>query len=85
VSRRRSRVPGTSSKPFKALYLLAEIPDAASEALKNGLAIRKAASTSGVCPDCGARGEIRGPDARGFLHLVFEHEQGCGAYTDEAA
>ena len=79
---RRPRVLGTTSKPFRALYLLAEIPDAAPEAIKNGLAIRNTATTSGVCPDRGARGKVRGPDALGFLHLVFEHEDGCGVLHD---
>jgi hypothetical protein len=85
MSRRRPRVPGTSSRPRGVLFVLPEIPDEAPERRKNGLAIRNAATTSGVCPDCGARGEIRGPDGQRFLHLVFEHEHGCGVLSDPEA
>jgi hypothetical protein len=85
VSRRRSRIPGTSSKPARVLWVLPSIPDDLDPATKNGLAIRNAASTSGVCPDCGARGQIVGPDADGCWHLVFEHENDCGALLDGEA
>lgn len=84
VSRRRPRIPGTT-KPSRVLWLLPEIPDDAPAALKNALAIRNAANVAGVCPDCGACGEITGPDEHGFLHLTFEHEDGCGAFTDDEA
>ena len=82
--KRRHRIPGTTAAPA-ALYLLPAIPDDAPEWFKNALALRNAASTSGICPDCGARGETSGPDAAGFLHLTFGHELGCGALTDEDA
>jgi hypothetical protein len=85
VSRRRPRIPGTSSRPRRTLWLLPEIPDDAPEAFKNALAIRNACNIQGVCPDCGAQGEIRGPDAHGSLHLVFEHENGCGVLHDGEA
>jgi hypothetical protein len=85
VSRRRPRVPRTTTGKPRALFVLPEIPDDAPEALKNGLAIRNAANVAGVCPDCGARGEITGPDEHGFMHLTFEHEAGCGAFTDDEA
>lgn len=81
---RRPRVPGMSAKP-RALLLLPSIPDDAPETLKNGLAIRNAATTSGVCPDCGARGELRGPDKHGLLHLCFVHEDECAVLLDPEA
>jgi hypothetical protein len=74
--KRRSRIPGTTSRP-RALYLLPTIPDDAPEQHKNALAIRNAASASGVCPDCGATAELTGPDELGLLHLTFRHEHDC--------
>jgi len=82
--KRRHRIPGTSARG-RVLFLLPEIPDDAPEEFKNALAIRNAANVAGVCPECGARGELSGPDEHGFLHLTFEHEAGCGVFTDEAA
>jgi hypothetical protein len=82
---RRPRVPGTSSKPLRVLYLLPEIPDDAPEELKDALAIRNACATEGVCPDCGARGEIHGPDEQGVFHAVFRHEDDCGVLRDPEA
>ena len=81
----RPRIPGTISRPPRVLFVLPPIPDELDEATKNGLAIRNAASTSGVCPNCGARGEVRGPDTLGSLHLVFVHEDDCGALLDGTA
>ncbi len=74
-----------SARPLRTLYVLPSIPDDLDPATKNALAIRNAATTSGVCPSCGARGELDGPDGLGFLHLTFRHEDNCGALTDEAA
>jgi hypothetical protein len=85
MSRRRSRIPGTSSRPLRALYLLPAIPDDAPEQLKNALAIRNACTTEGRCPNCGAEGEVTGPDASGCLHLTFRHEDGCGVLRDPEA
>jgi hypothetical protein len=85
VSRRRPGIPGTSGRPLRVLYLLPEIRDDASERLKNALAIRNACATEGVCPDCGACGEIHGPDEHGIMHLVFRHGDGCGVLRDPEA
>jgi hypothetical protein len=83
VSRRRPRIPGTT-RP-RALYVLPAIPDDAPEQLKNALAIRNACAIEGRCPSCGARGELVGPDADGCWHLVFRHEDDCGALLDGKA
>lgn len=79
-----SRVPGTYSRPRK-LYMLPEIRDDATPAFKNALAIRNAASVRGVCPACGARGELTGPDRHGFMHITFRHEPDCQALLDDEA
>jgi hypothetical protein len=85
MSRRRPHIPGTSSKPLRVLFLLREIPDDSPEDLKNALAIRNACATEGVCPDCGACGEIQGPDDHGIFHAVFRHEDACGVLRDPEA
>jgi hypothetical protein len=82
---RRPRVPGMTSRPLRVLYLLPEIPDDAPEELKDALAIRNACATEGRCPDCGACGEIHGPDEHGIMHLVFRHEDDCGVLRDPEA
>ena len=84
MSRQRPRIPGTPSRP-RVLFVLPPIQDELDEATKDGLAIRNAASTSGVCPDCGAKGELEGPDEHGLLHLTFRHEDACHAFLDEDA
>jgi hypothetical protein len=76
---KRRRIPGTTTSRACALYQLPAIPDDAPERFKNALAIRNAATTSGACPDCGARGELTGPDRDGCLHLTFRHESHCEA------
>jgi hypothetical protein len=85
VSRRWPRVPGTTSKPRRVLYLLPEIPDDAPAAFKNALALRNASNVQGVCPDCGTRGELTGPDTPGFMHLTFRHDDDCGVLRDPEA
>jgi hypothetical protein len=82
---RHYRVPGTSSKPLRVLYLLADIPDAAPADVKNPLALRNAAATSGVCPDCGAVGELHSDSLPGVFHLIFRHEDDCGVLCDPEA
>lgn len=76
---KRHRLPGTRSR---ALYVLPSIPEDAPAEFKNALAIRNAASTAGVCPACGVRGELSGPDAHGIFHMTFQHADGCGALLD---
>jgi hypothetical protein len=66
----------------RALYVLPSIPDGARQTVKNGLAIRNAASRTGRCPECGAQGELSGPDAAGLLHLTFRHDIGCRVFSD---
>ncbi len=79
---KRPRVPGMT-RPARVLYVLPPIPDELDPATKNALAIRNAASTTGVCPSCGVRGEQTGPDCLGIFHLTFRHESWCGALTDD--
>ena len=80
----RAGRPSVRRAKLRALYLLPSIPDDAPTAWKNALALRNTCSTTGRCPDCGARGELTGPDERGLLHLTFRHEDDCGVLTDEA-
>jgi hypothetical protein len=79
----RHSIPGTT-RTRRTLYLLPAIPDDATDRVKDGLAIRNACATEGRCPDCGARGELTGPDAVGFLHLTFRHEDSCRVLGDAA-
>ena len=81
----RAGRPSVRRAKLRALYLLPEIPDDALTAWKNALAIRNACTTSGRCPDCHARGRLHGPDADGFLHLVFAHENDCAVLLDPEA
>jgi hypothetical protein len=59
-------------------FLLPRIPDNASPPLKNALAIRNAATTSGRCR-CGAEMRLNGVDDYGTQHVVIEHEFDCPA------
>jgi hypothetical protein len=79
---RGARIPGTKRR---TLFVLPSIPDDLPVETKNAIAVRNACSVRGRCPDCGAHGQLAGPDALGYLHLVFLHERGCDALTDEAA
>lgn len=80
---RRSRVPSTYRR---TLLLLPSIPDDLEPEIKNALAIRNAASTTGRCPDCGAEPAIhRDPENELLIHAVFEHEPECRALTDKTA
>jgi hypothetical protein len=82
VTRRPPRVPGTPGAPLRAVYVLPSIPDDAPEAYKQAVAIRNVASRTGVCPECGVRGELTGPDRHGIMHLTFLHEDECRALRD---
>ncbi|MGP3977873.1 hypothetical protein ACTWQF_28425 [Streptomyces sp. 8N114] len=73
----------------RALIVQPSIPDGASDALKNGLAIRRAANVTGHCPGCGARVQMPNRQQRRaaartgkIIHLAMEHEHGCGALLD---
>ncbi len=79
----RAGRPSLRRAKLRALYLLPQIPDDAPSRFKNALAIRNACMTEGRCPDCRARGELRGPDEHGLLRLVFAHEDGCAVLLDE--
>lgn len=68
-----------------AVYVLPDIGDDQSPALKNALAVRNAASTSGRCA-CGAEVRLVGNLRPGEVsHLVFEHEDDCPASDDAIA
>ena len=81
---KHARIPGMAARPrtFRPLYVLPPIPDTATTATKNGLAIRNAASRTGVCAGCGAQGDLSGPDAAGLLHLTFCHDTDCRVFCD---
>ncbi len=84
MTAKRSRIPGTTNKP-RVLYLLPPIDDDLDVETKNALAVRNAASASGVCPSCGATAEVYA-DRRltRVFHAVFRHESWCRALTDAA-
>ncbi len=65
----------------KTVHVLPSIPDDASPALKDAIAIRNAASTTGRC-QCGAEVEIVGRDEIGVIHALFVHEDDCPAADD---
>jgi hypothetical protein len=68
------------------LFVLPPIADDLDERTKDGLAVRNAATRSGVCPGCGARAEIVADlELPGLWHAIFRHEHDCPALTDEAA
>jgi hypothetical protein len=84
VRRKPSRLPPTRSQ--RTIYLIPSIPDELDEQTKNALAIRNAASTSGVCPDCGTAATVyRDRRHPRLFHAVFAHEPGCRCLTDGAA
>jgi hypothetical protein len=84
--KRRPRIPGTSSRPPRVLYVLPAIPDDAPEELKDGLALRNACATEGRCPSCGAVGEVQpDPTLPGLFHLIFHHKDGCRVLSDPEA
>jgi hypothetical protein len=71
------------TRPARVLYVLPSIPDELDPEIKNALAVRNAAGTTGVCPCCRARGKPTRPDRLGFYHLTFRHESWCAALTDD--
>jgi hypothetical protein len=82
--KRRSHVPGT--RAGRMLFVLPEIPEDASEAFKNSLAIRNVCATEGKCPSCGAIGELYADKrSRGLFHIVFRHEDECPVLRDQDA
>jgi hypothetical protein len=66
-----------------AIYVLPEIPDDAPVHVKEGLAARNASAVDGICPSCGAVGEVTA-DRRmaGVYHLTFRHQDRCNALLD---
>lgn len=84
VSRRRSRIPGSTSPSRTTLYVLPGIPDDAPEELKNGIALRNLCATQGRCPSCGAIGAVQPADDEHELvyHYTFLHLPGCCVPTD---
>jgi len=81
---RRTGIPGT--RTGRTLLILPRIPDDLEPDVKNALAIRNTASTTGTCPDCGAESQLYlDTDEPGIGHLVFRHENDCRALTDVTA
>lgn len=81
---RRARIPAT--RRARVLYVLPTIPDELAPELKSALAIRNACTVEGVCPACGAAGELLADDElEDVWHLVFRHEPECGTLTDDEA
>lgn len=79
---RPPRIVGTFSRG-RTLFVLPEIDDDAPTEVKDGLAIRNACSVRGICPDCGATGEITtGQHDDGFHHITFLHEDWCRVLRD---
>ncbi len=81
------RIPGTYRSLLRGgnfLAVLPEIPDDASENVKNALAIRNAATLSGRCA-CGA---VAGPIEQvetGIYMVTMEHENDCPAADENLA
>jgi hypothetical protein len=59
------------------LYVGPEIPEDASQTLKNALALRNSANIAGTCPECGATMALAGEPSPGVRSFVMEHEPGC--------
>ncbi len=65
--------------------MLPTIDDDLDVNTKNALALRNTASTSGICPSCGATAEVYAdPEHAQVFHAVFHHESWCRALTDAA-
>ncbi len=64
----------------RSIVIAPPIPDDASPEVKNGLAVRNAATRSGRCPSCGALAEIVTPPAPGSIgEARMTHEPDCPA------
>ena len=61
----------------RVMFVLPEIPDGATAALKNALAIRNTATRSGECPSCGATATVTRELSPGVREARMEHEDGC--------
>lgn len=70
----------------RAAFVLPAIPDAASVAAKNALAIRNAATTTGQCPACGATVRlVQGTLEPGTVSIArIEHEHTCPVVSEGA-
>jgi hypothetical protein len=68
----------------KTLLLVPEIRDDDPDELKDALAVRNAAATTGTCPSCGCTVVLK-PDLEhpGIIHGYFEHEDDCPALQVE--
>lgn len=73
-----------------ALVIQPTIPDSAPDALKNALAVRRAANLHWKCPDCGAQPQMPNhkqqralPRAGKAIPAIFLHKDGCGCLTDD--
>lgn len=67
----------------RTLVATPSIPDDASPELKNGLAVRNAATLTGRCPGCGAVAKIVAPPTPGGIGTArMEHEDDCPALLE---
>ncbi|MET7718562.1 hypothetical protein [Streptomyces sp. NPDC005407] len=73
----------------RAMVVQGVIPDDAPPRVKNGLALRRAANTTGVCPECNARLAVpnraerrKAVRAGRMLWAQMLHEEWCGVYAD---
>ena len=67
----------------RTLIVLPSISDDAPSSLKNGLAIRNQATTTGRCPACGATAKFDGPIRPGHVtHGYMAHDNGCPALLE---
>lgn len=65
---------------WRVMFVLPGTPDAASPALKNGVAIRAVASRTGRCPSCNAEMVVEvDPTPETVGHARMAHEDGCPA------
>lgn len=72
-------------KARSVLLFLPEVPESASEAIKDGIAARNIVATTGRCPACGECCVPWPPAVEaGTLSVVrFEHRDGCVALLGE--
>jgi len=70
----------------RTLYVIPAISDEADPKVKDGLAIRNAATRTGQCPRCGARVEIIVAPSPGTVgEARMQHEDWCPALLGGAS
>jgi hypothetical protein len=68
-------------RSLSTLFVLPSIPDDLDPSVKDGLAVRNAATVEGRCPVCLVEPELH-PGGAGIYHLVFRHDDDCPATRD---